>query len=455
MNIPGPLLSYLGDDFTGSTDVMEAFTAAGVPTVLFLKPPDAQWVERFSQMRCIGLATTARSKSPEWMEKYLPDYFEKLKVFGAPILQYKVCSTFDSAPHIGSIGKALEIGRKAMPSECFSSIVVGVPQLKRYTAFGNLFNAVNGINYRLDRSPTMSKHPITPMLEADLRSHLSLQTRLPIELLDVTHLNASKNEPKFGTDLLQSFQGRTVLFDVMNETDQAEVGRLIWEGLGNSNGMFSASSSGLQYALVAYWRKLGLLPQASTLPSAKKVTTIAAVSGSCSPVTAEQIQWAGDHGFILLRMAINQILSPNYQAKEIKRLTIAATEALANGKSPLVFSALGPADAAVTGFDKLAIENNVTRTRASEIVGEALAQVMKNIIIENPSLTRIVVAGGDSSGAVIGKLDLAALTIHAGLAAGVPLCRAWASTARSDGLQIALKAGQLGGIDFFSKALGE
>jgi 3-oxoisoapionate kinase len=434
---------------------MEAFTAAGVPTVLFLKPPEAQWVARFSQMRCIGLATTARSQSPEWMEKHLPDYFAKLTVFGAPILQYKVCSTFDSAPHIGSIGKALEIGRKAMQNECFSPIVVGVPQLKRYTAFGNLFNAVNGINHRLDRSPTMSRHPITPMLEADLRRHLSLQTRLPIEIFDVTHLDASKRDPQFGTDLLQSFQADAVLFDIMNESDQAEVGRLIWESLGNSKTMFSASSSGLQYALVAHWRKLGLLPQSSILPSAKKVASIAAVSGSCSPVTADQIQWAGDHGFILLRMAIDQILSPNFHAIEIKRLTIAATEALANGKSPLVFSALGPVDAAVTEFDRLAIEHHTTPKRASEIVGEALAQVMQNIIIENPSLNRIVVAGGDTSGAVIGKLSLQALTIHAGLAAGVPLCRAWANTARSDGLQIALKAGQLGGLDFFCKALGE
>ena len=64
----GPLLAYCGDDFSGSTDVMEAFTAAGLPTVLFLQSPTPQWVQRFANMRCIGLASTARGQSPEWMD---------------------------------------------------------------------------------------------------------------------------------------------------------------------------------------------------------------------------------------------------------------------------------------------------------------------------------------------------------------------------------------------------
>jgi 3-oxoisoapionate kinase len=453
VNITGPVLSYLGDDFTGSTDVMEAFTAAGVPTVLFLKAPDADWVARFSHMRCIGLATTARSQNPEWMDKNLPDYFLKLKAFGAPILQYKVCSTFDSAPRVGSIGKALDIGREVFGYNNLSPIVVGVPQLKRYTAFGHLFAAVNGVNYRIDRSPTMSKHPVTPMLESDLRKHLADQTKTVVELFDTSNIQASKHNPQFGNDLLSSWRGTAVLIDVMSESDQAEVGRLVWESRGE--GLFSASSSGLQYALVAYWRSLRLLPEVSTLPKAEPASAIAVVSGSCSPVTAEQIDRAGAHGFTLLRMNIDKVLDEHSNSAEIERLTSAANDALLTGISPLVYSAKGPFDVAVVKFDSIADKHRLTRSQAAEIVGQALGQVMKNVVDANPLLKRLVVAGGDSSGCVIEKLDIEALTIHAGIAPGVPLCRAWSKNAKRDGLQISLKAGQLGGLDFFEKALAK
>ena len=89
----GRLLAYYGDDFTGSTDVMEAFTAAGVPTVLFLEPPQPADLARFADMKCLGLAGQSRGQSPEWMRAQLPQAFQALWSRGAPILQYKVCST--------------------------------------------------------------------------------------------------------------------------------------------------------------------------------------------------------------------------------------------------------------------------------------------------------------------------------------------------------------------------
>ena len=106
----GRLLAYYGDDFTGSTDVMEAFTAAGVPTVLFLQPPQAQDLARFADMRCVGLAGQSRGQSPAWMREQLPQAYAALSQLGAPILQYKVCSTFDSSPTVGSIGQAIDLG---------------------------------------------------------------------------------------------------------------------------------------------------------------------------------------------------------------------------------------------------------------------------------------------------------------------------------------------------------
>ena len=169
----GLLLSYYGDDFTGSTDAMEAMTAAGVPTVLFLRPPAPQDLQRFPQARCVGLAGSSRGRSPAWMDAQLPQAFAALAALGAPILQYKVCSTFDSSPGLGSIGRAIDIGTRHMPGR-WSPSIVGAPRLQRYQVFGNLFAAVDGVGHRLDRHPTMSRHPVTPMAEADLPRHLRL-----------------------------------------------------------------------------------------------------------------------------------------------------------------------------------------------------------------------------------------------------------------------------------------
>ncbi|TIX33425.1 MAG: four-carbon acid sugar kinase family protein, partial [Mesorhizobium sp.] len=129
------LLSYYGDDLTGSTDVMEALELGGVPTVLFMRQPDDAQLAQFSHCRAVGLAGTSRSESQQWMDTHLKVAFGWLKTLEAEICHYKVCSTFDSSPTIGSIGRAIEIGRSVFAQDSVP-LVVGAPQLKRYTAFG-------------------------------------------------------------------------------------------------------------------------------------------------------------------------------------------------------------------------------------------------------------------------------------------------------------------------------
>ena len=112
-------------------------------------------------------------------------------------------------------------------------------------------------------------------------------------------------------------------------------------------------------------------------------------------------------------------------------------------------SAEGPDDPAVQGFDVTARAAGRTRAEAAAQVGAGLAQVMQRLLDRHPALRRIVVAGGDSSGAVASALDIAALSIEAGLAPGAPLCRAWSDCPTRDGLQVVLKGGQMGGAGFF------
>ncbi len=438
------LLAYYGDDFTGSTDAMEAMTAAGLPTVLFLEPPTPAQRARFPQARCIGLAGASRSRDPAWMDAHLPAAFDSLAALGAPLLQYKVCSTFDSSPQIGSIGRAIDIGVPRMRGG-WSPMVIGAPRLRRYQAFGTLFAAVDGVAYRLDRHPTMSRHPVTPMGEADLRLHLSRQTARQIELIDLVQLRAGEGPARLMR--LEGGPAPVTLIDVLDEETLLEAGRLVWERRGP--GLFTASSSGLQYALAAYWRSRGWLPATPSLPVAGAVDAILAVSGSCSPVTARQLAWARDHGFHTERLRIERALDAAQGEREIERCVRVAAEAVGRGQSVVVFSAEGPDDPAVTGFDAAASAAGLDRAAAAQRVGMALARVMRRGL-DTTGVRRAAVAGGDSSGEVTSALAVDALTIVAGLAPGAPLCRCWSADPRRDGLELVLKGGQMGAPSFFA-----
>jgi 3-oxoisoapionate kinase len=441
----GLLLAYYGDDFTGSTDAMEAMAAAGVSTVLCLDTPTPELLARFPDARCVGIAGSSRGRGVEWMRATLPDAFASLAALGAPVLQYKICSTFDSSPDIGSIGTAIDIGVRHMPGR-WSPMVVGAPRLKRYQVFGNLFAAVDGIGYRLDRHPTMARHPVTPMDEADLRVHLARQTARRIELVDMLQLRAGEGAGRVA--MLAADDTPVVLIDMLDEETLVAAGRLIWEARGD--GVFTASSSGLQYALAAYWRSRGWLPAQSQLPPAAPVRQIAGVSGSCSPVTARQIRTAREAGFHCERLDLASALRADSREAEIVRATRTAVEALRRGESAIVFSAEGPDDPTVTGFDQIARNAGLSRGDAARAIGETLALVMQRIL-EGVSVPRIVIAGGDSSGEVAGALGIAALSVLASVAPGAPLCRAWSGDARRDGLEIVLKGGQIGGASFFAE----
>lgn len=443
----GTLLAYYGDDFTGSTDVMEAFTAAGVPTVLFLRQPTKAWVQRFAHIRCVGMAGTARGQSPAWMREHLPAAFQSLLAFGAPVLQYKVCSTFDSSPEIGSIGQAIELGT-ALMNATWSPMVVGAPRLRRYQAFGHLFATMGESTYRIDRHPTMSRHPVTPMKESDLRVHLGHQTPRRTELINLVDLQTGQ-----GDAALKARQGSdqpVVMLDVVNDQTLAEAGRLIWANRGD--GLFSASSSGLAYALVSHWRATRLLRDAAPLNTTQAAPVIAAISGSCSPVTAAQIAWAENNGFLTVRLHVNDVLTDATQAVEVTRVVGLATKAVNAGISPLVYSAAGPDDPAVTGFAAAAHNAGLSLAQGNQRVGASLAEVMR-LIVEQSTVQRLAIAGGDSSGAVASALDIAALTVAAALTPGAPLCRIWSDSPRMDGVEVVLKGGQMGSETFFGQVL--
>ncbi|HSC38589.1 MAG TPA: four-carbon acid sugar kinase family protein, partial [Chitinophagaceae bacterium] len=214
------LLAFYGDDFTGSTDALEFISRAGAKAALFMEPPNAEQLQHFPGLQAIGVAGMTRSMSPNDMEATLRPAFTALRSLGVPHIHYKVCSTFDSSPSTGSIGKAIDIGADIFPAP-FIPIVGGTPALGRYCVFGNLFARMgigsNGDIYRLDRHPSMSKHPVTPSDESDLRLHLGQQTKKKMALMDIIQVAKPAAEAQKVLGEIIHNGAETVLFDALYE----------------------------------------------------------------------------------------------------------------------------------------------------------------------------------------------------------------------------------------------
>lgn len=438
----GPLVAFYGDDFTGSSASMEALAFAGLETVLFLAPPTAERLAAFRHCRGIGIAGVARSRSPAWMDENLPPIFAGLRALGAPILHYKVCSTFDSAPHIGSIGRAAEIGGRLL--EGWIPLVVGEPGMGRFQSFGHLFALAHGRGYRLDRHPVMARHPVTPMDEADLGRHLARQTDLPIGLVDFVAMKRGAGDAALDAALAEG--AAIVSIDVMDAQTQEEAGRLLWQRGGQP--CFAIGSQGVEAALVAHWRAAGLLPAAPAMASPGAVAQIAVVSGSVSPVTARQIAASQNQGFAPIRIAAERAVESCAWESEIETATRRALAALAEGQSPLVFSAQGPDDPAVARLREAVATAGLTIEAVNDRIGAALGTILDRVLRE-ARLTRAVISGGDTSSHAAAQLGIDALTAIAPVAPGSPLCRAHAPEPERDGLQLVLKGGQVGGDDVF------
>jgi 3-oxoisoapionate kinase len=440
----GLLLAWYGDDFTGSAAVLEVLAFAGLPAVLFFDLPTPAALARFPGCRAIGIAGSARAENPAWMGRHLPPAFRALAATGAAITHYKICSTFDSAPEIGSIGRAIELAEPILGG-AWHPLLTAAPALHRYQTFGNLFAAVGGTGYRLDRHPTMSRHPVTPMREADLRLHLAQQTNIPIGLVDFVAMKTGSADAVLAREVERG--ARIVALDVVDDETLAEAGRLIWENRGER--LFAVGSQGFDYALVAHWRRAGLLATGE-VPRTAGPARIAVASGSCSPVTAEQIDWASAHGFAAIRIDAAKAVDARAWAAETARAAEAALAAISRGDDPLVFTARGPDDPAVAALRTAVETSGAEVATVNARIGDGLGRLL-NRVLREAKLTRAVIAGGDTSSHGVRALGVCALTALAPVAPGSALFNAHADDAARTRLELALKGGQMGGPDYFGR----
>lgn len=415
------LLAFYGDDFTGSTDALEFISRAGAKAVLFTEPPTAEQLQSFPGLNAYGVAGKTRALSPVEMEKVLLPAFTQLKANGAKHIHYKVCSTFDSSPAIGSIGKAIDCGATVF-NNAVIPVLGGMPALGRFCVFGNLFAKMGigseGRIYRLDRHPSMSKHPSTPMNESDLRLHLGKQTDKQIGLIDITML--AKDSKEWKTD------EAIVLLDALSVTHLEKTGEWL-DGL-QEEPLFSVGSSGIEMALGKQWNKTGLLTAKEEWPAIQPATPLLVVSGSCSPVTAAQIAYAKVNGFeevILDAVTIcNDGVIDDNKIHEVTRL-------LSKQRNVIVH----------TG-------DKQTNNLSSEKLGTALGAIAKQAVEKN-KLKRVVFSGGDTSSYAARAMEIDAVEMVAPVVIGAPLCKAYSANKVVNGLEVNFKGGQVGSEEYF------
>lgn len=446
-------LSFYGDDFTGSTDAMEALTLNGLRTVLFMEVPTQEDLINFPDVDCIGIAGNSRVMTPLEMERELKPILIKLKNLGSKFVHYKVCSTFDSSKEVGNIAQVIKLARQIYDDQTWVPVVVGSPELQRYTLFGNHFAYSGDQVFRLDRHPTMSRHPITPMLEADLRLVLQLQGTQEISLINI--LDLQQRYEVLWEILLRKLENNpeVVLFDALTQEDSLKIGKLLIE-LQKSNPVFVVGSSGVETALAAssLTQNLGSRQPRAANYSLRSAEQILVISGSCSPGTEQQINWALTHGFEGIHISLLDIINSPTPESKLLEISNLAVEKMLPGKSLVIYTALGPNDPSIKLNQNQLIEHGFHISDTGRILGTFLGKLAKKIIQEI-GVKRLVFAGGDTSSYATRQLGINAMEMITSVAPGAPLCRCHSNDIHLDGLELVLKGGQFGKESYFTEVL--
>lgn len=433
MNEAPLLLAFYADDFTGATDALEWLERAGVRTTLWLGlagPPAVTQIP--PGVQAIGVAGRTRALPPEEIAAELRDAFVALRALRPRHVHYKVCSTFDSSPRVGSIGRAIDTGVEVFGATRVP-VLGGAPALGRFCVFGNLF-ARDGIGstraiHRLDRHPVMRRHPVTPAEESDLRLHLGRQTARPIGLIDVRELEGDE------AALARAWgeQREVVLLDALDSAHLTRIGRLLEAAADAAAPLFSVGPSSVEQALGAVWAERDRVQPREVWPSPEPARTFLVVSGSCSPVTERQIAAATAAGFAEVALAPSRLAGPGAPDATEEAIRT-AVRCLTAGRRVVVHTLGGGRDSAAV---------------SPVVVGRALGRVAA-AAVEQAGLTRLLIAGGDTSGEVARTLGIEALELIAPLTPGAPLCRVRGAPPL-DGLEVVVKGGQVGADDHFPR----
>lgn len=412
------LLGCIADDFTGATDLANTLVKGGMTAVQVigvatgpLPEADAVIIALKSRTAPVGEAV-AQSLAA----------CDALLAAGAKQIFWKYCSTFDSTDQ-GNIGPVADALLKRLGSG-FALACPAFPTNGRTIYLGHLF-----VGNALLNESGMENHPLTPMTDANLVRVLGRQTDGAVGLVPFTTVEQGAAATRQAMMRLAEQGRRYAIVDAV--TDQ----HLLAIGEAAAQHALITGGSGVAMGLPENFRRAGLLPtrgDAASLPPMQGMAAV--VAGSCSRATLGQIGLARDHVPVL---ELDALATPDAAALTARALEWVAGKLAAD--RPVVIAASAPPEKVA------ALQAKLGRDAAGALIETAMAAIAEGLVARG--VGRLVVAGGETSGAVVQRLGVTALRIGPEIDPGVP----W-TFAEPRGLHLALKSGNFGARDFFLKA---
>ena len=414
------VLGCIADDFTGATDLANNLVRAGMRVVQAIGVPATPLD---ADVDAVVVALKSRTIAPAEAIAQSLDALRWLQAQGAQQIYFKYCSTFDSTAQ-GNIGPVTEALMDALKCD-FTIATPAFPDNKRTVFKGYLFAGDVLLN-----ESGMQNHPLTPMTDANLVRVLQAQCTRKVGLID--HTVVARGDAAI-TERIAQLKSEGISIAIVDAVSNDDLLRL---GPALAKMPLVTAGSGVAIGLPA---NFGLAPssQASALPAAGGLRAV--VSGSCSLATNRQVLDFIQRGGAAL--AIDPL--------RIAAGVDVAAEALAwaaplVGKQPVLVYSTAEAGAVKSVQGKLGVEE------AGAMVERTIAAIARGLV--NQGVRQLVVAGGETSGACVQALGIAQMQIGPQIDPGVPWCHARAEAAQGAGVHIALKSGNFGGDDFFTKA---
>ncbi len=409
------LLGCIGDDFTGSSDLANTLAKQGMSTVLYSGVP-SQSNGVNSEHNAAVIALKSRSNPVAEAVAQSLDALEWLREQGCKQFFFKYCSTFDSTDK-GNIGPVAEAIADALGAQ---SIIFcpAFPGTGRSVYQGYLF-----VNDVLLNESGMQNHPITPMRDANLRRVLQAQSNSQVGHVGYEHVGQGASAISTALQEQNALGNRFIVVDAVNDADLMQIGAAAAEL------PLITGGSGVALGLPANFIRSGLM-QADPSRWAGVAGKVAVLSGSCSIATREQIKLHAESQPVYkldTEAVINQSLSID-----------AVTEwVLAQSGVPLVYSSADPEEVA-------AVQSQYSQEKSAQAIESFFASLA--VALVRAGVSRLITAGGETSGAVVEGLDITSLAIGPEISPGVPALKA------NPSLVLALKSGNFGSRDFFVKA---
>ena len=415
-----PLLGVVADDFTGATDIAAMLAARGMRAVQTIGVPepgetidaDAIVVALKSRTIAAAAAVAASRAALAW-----------LRGAGCRQFFFKYCSTFDStdAGNIGPVAEALLADLGAG----FALACPAFPANQRSVYAGHLF-----VGTKLLNESGMENHPLTPMRDADLVRVLGRQTTAPVGLVGFMTVRQGAGAIRAAMTRLAEQGRRFAIVDAAGDEDLLAIGEAA------AGHALITGGSGVAMGLPENFRRAGLLPARADAAALPAIAGHAAVlAGSCSRATLLQL---GHARSLFPVLEIDPLANPNEAALAEAALDWARPLL---GARPVVIAASAPPERVAR------VQQALGRDEAGALIERTLARIAAGLVASG--VRRLVVAGGETSGAVVSALGVRRLTIGHAIAPGVPWTLAQGS---GPALKLALKSGNFGGPAFFPEA---